>query len=106
MIYIAGPMTGYKDYNYPKFFEIDEKLVNLGWKTVNPARVADSLGGQDAFLADKNTEIAILKEQKSQLMKCDAIVLLDGWTKSPGSRIELKLALENNLDVYLEHDIC
>lgn len=104
-IYVAGPMTGLIDYNFPKFFEISEKLMSFGWNVVNPAQIANNFGGQDAFLNDKNVETQVLAEQARQLKDCNAILLLDGWTKSKGSKIELQIALENGIDVFVEKEL-
>ena len=55
-IYIAGPMTGYENYNYPKFFKIENILKEKGWIVVNPARITDDFGGQNVFLSDLNAQ--------------------------------------------------
>ena len=35
-IYIAGPMTGYKDLNRPAFREVQETLEAMGHEVFNP----------------------------------------------------------------------
>ena len=104
-IYIAGPMTGYENYNYPKFFKIESILKEKGWIVINPARITDDFGGQNVFLSDLNAQKTILFEQQTQLMNCNAILLLDGWQKSVGSKIELQIALKHNLDIYIESEL-
>jgi hypothetical protein len=38
-IYVAGPMRGYDDYNYPAFDRQARVLEKQGWKVINPAEM-------------------------------------------------------------------
>ena len=38
-IYVAGPMRGYEDFNYPAFHEAERILESIGWDVVNPAKM-------------------------------------------------------------------
>lgn len=94
-IYIAGPMTGYDDYNYPAFHDAFDHL-NIIWgdryTVVSPAHddqgrpvqppATDATLGYDHYL---RTAIA-------KLIDCQAIYLLTGWQNSTGARLELKIA--------------
>ncbi|MFG9313326.1 DUF4406 domain-containing protein [Pseudomonas aeruginosa] len=53
-IYIAGPMTGYKDYNFPAFNAQAEALRGLGYHVENPADhgVVDGAEWQDYLRYD------------------------------------------------------
>ena len=42
-IYLAGPMTGLPDHNFPAFRAAAEGLQQAGWEVVNPA---DNFGGR------------------------------------------------------------
>jgi len=37
-IYIAGPMSGLPEFNYPAFFAAAEQLTAAGYDVLNPAR--------------------------------------------------------------------
>lgn len=37
-VYIAGPMTGLPEFNFPLFFEAEELLKGHGFEVINPAR--------------------------------------------------------------------
>ncbi|MHB1850453.1 MAG: DUF4406 domain-containing protein, partial [Acidimicrobiales bacterium] len=43
-IYIAGPMRGVKDWNFPAFDAARDLLVAAGWEVVSPADL-DRAGG-------------------------------------------------------------
>ena len=42
-IYIAGPMTGHAEHNFPAFHAAAKRLHEAGWEVVNPA---DNFGGR------------------------------------------------------------
>lgn len=89
-IYIAGPMSGYPDLNYPDFNEAAATLRRLGWHVENPAEnLAPACGSWEGYM-----RLAI-----AQLITCEAIFLLSGWEKSKGAKIEYLLAVELGLDI-------
>lgn len=83
-VYIAGPMRGYKDYNYPEFHKYAALLRSLGYTVINPA---ESFGGRQ----DLPIEV-YLEHDLVLLSLCDVIVLLKGWEKSEGVRQEIEYA--------------
>ena len=89
-IYIAGPMTGLPDFNYPAFHAEAARLRALGFHVENPAEcVAPVCGSWCAYM-----RLAI-----AQLVTCDGIVLLPGWRRSKGARVEYLLACVLGMDV-------
>ncbi|WP_270377017.1 DUF4406 domain-containing protein, partial [Escherichia coli] len=46
VIYIAGPMTGYKDHNRTAFFTEAMRLAADGHVVLNPATLPDGLSQQ------------------------------------------------------------
>lgn len=87
-IYIAGPMTGLPQFNYPAFFEAAERLRALGHQVENPA---------DNPPPPCKTWRGYMRLALRQLVTCDAVALLPGWEESRGARIERRLA--NDLDL-------
>lgn len=82
-IYIAGPMTGIDDFNFPAFNAAAEALRAQGWHVENPADHGVVAGATwEDYLAYDLTRIG----------KCGAIYLLPGWSKSKGARLEHDLA--------------
>lgn len=89
-IYIAGPMSGLPDLNYPAFDAQAAKLRAKGCHVENPAENPEC----DSWEAYMRAAI-------TQLMTCDTIVLLPGWDKSRGACIEHRLA--GDLGMRIKH---
>jgi hypothetical protein len=99
IVYISGPMSGIKDYNYPAFFEADAKLFSQGYHTINPAKVsAETLEEAIAAQGDLDWE-GYMRIHLAQLTRADAICVLPGWQKSRGSKLEVAMATALGLPV-------
>ncbi len=70
-VYIAGPMTGLPDSNYPAFNAAARAWRDRGWEVENPA---EAFGGQQN-LPYKD----YVKHDLKVLKTCHAIALLPGW---------------------------
>jgi hypothetical protein len=80
-IYIAGPMTGLPDYNYPKFLSVEADLKKMGYKHIlNPARIANGETGKCYSY--------YIRESLNLIKNADAVVFLNGWEKSKGANLE------------------
>lgn len=95
-IYIAGPMSGYPNWNYDAFNRTAYTLRRQGWNVKNPAekdvesgfvdKVAMVNGDTDLAAANGNFDFreAYLWDV-TQIIKGDAIFMLKGWERSPGA---------------------
>lgn len=93
-IYVAGPMTGYPEFNFPAFFAAQAQLEAEGWDVANPAAKdqetdldAEAVRTGDAKLAVANGfdfREAYLWDMK-HIIEGDAIFMLRGWENSPGA---------------------
>jgi len=92
-IYIAGPMTGLPDFNYPAFNAAAAMLRAAGHQVENPAENPDPACKSWA---------GYMRLALAQLVTCDAIYLLKGWECSRGARIECELACRLNMKVLRE----
>jgi hypothetical protein len=110
-IYIAGPMRGIPQYNFPKFDEAAEKLFSEGWNPVNPAELDRELGYHPEEMPedfDWNTIPtgfplkAIIAKDIDALTECDAIYVLSGWENSKGAKAELAVAIWLGIEVLFE----
>lgn len=80
--YVAGPMTGYPELNYPLFHSVSQRLRKMGFEVVSPAELNPiTTPYREAMIND------ILA-----LVTCDHIVMLDGWEKSKGATLEHHIA--------------
>lgn len=87
-IYLAGPMTGHPDFNYPAFNAEAARLRALGLMVENPAQNPK----QDTWQEYMRVGIR-------QMMKCTHVALLPGWETSPGATIERNLAVSMGITV-------
>ena len=83
-LYLAGPMTGLPDFNYPAFHEAAARLRAAGFEVVNPAE--DGLPVEAPWT--QHLKLAITK-----LMTCDAVAILPGWRNSAGAQLEVHNAV-------------
>jgi len=108
-VYIAGPMRGYEDYNFPAFYEMEDHLWKLGYFPVNPARMDKEEGDPSATGGEALPLKHYLTRDLPALLSCDMVVVLDGWEDSQGALAEVAVARQcgirvinadwNNVDV-------
>jgi len=91
-IYIAGPMTGLPELNFPAFHAAAARLREAGWEAVNPA---ENFGGR----TDMPRE-TYLRADVILLAQCEAVAMLPGWQESRGAKLEYLLARELGMPIY------
>ncbi len=96
-VYIAGPMTGLPQLNFPAFNAAAALYRARGCFVINPAE----MNGGDAELAavaamtpEQYAEhyCEVMRKDIAAVTKCDMIVMLPGWTVSKGATAELAVA--------------
>lgn len=111
-IYLAGPMSGIPDFNFPAFFDYAEALEEGGWEVFNPAQndidVHGSLEGiKAAWAADATTTLRqCLNDDLDYITaEADAIAMMPDWENSKGARAEHATAVALGLQIiYLNDD--
>lgn len=89
--YLAGPMTGLPDFNYPAFHTAASRLRAAGMTVISPAEI---------YGADTTRSRAYyIREGIRALLDCDEIVLLPGWKRSDGARLEHEIARQTGLRI-------
>lgn len=91
-LYIAGPMTGYPDYNYPAFFAAATALTAVGYAVVNPAET----GVQDEWTWSDYLRVGLQRLCR----EATGVALLPGWRHSRGARLEAVVAHRLGLPVH------
>ncbi len=91
-VYIAGPMSGLPDFNYPAFNAAAERLRAAGFDVLNPA---------ENPVPPCGTWLAYMRMALAQLVTCDTVVLLNGWERSKGAKIERQLAHDLGLNIVM-----
>jgi Domain of unknown function (DUF4406) len=87
-IYIAGPMTGLPDFNYPAFNAEAARLRALGYEVENPAENPEP---------PCKSWSGYMRMALAQLITCDTVATLPNCGNSRGARIEIQLALDLGL---------
>ena len=91
-VYIAGKITGNPNYER-QFKDAEEKLKAQGHAVINPVK---NLGFSYKDYIDMGL---------CELMKCDAIYLLDGWKKSNGAYLEYSYASTTGMPIFFEQGV-
>ena len=101
-VYVAGPMRGIKDFNFPAFEAATKQLTSLGHEVFSPANRDVLLHGKSMF----KTKTATVEEIEAKgfslrdalgadtewiCANADAVALLPGWRKSLGAKAEAAL---------------
>lgn len=113
-VYIAGPMTGIPQFNIPAFERAAARLRAAGFEVVSPVE-RDSEAVQAAGRASPDGKLGpgntIAGETWGQILardviivadEVDGVVVLPGWHKSRGARLEVFVALLCNKPVYTD----
>ena len=87
-VYIAGPMTGYPDYNRRSFNAAARILSQNGEIVLNPAILPEGM---------KHHEYMTICLAMVEV--CDMVALLPGWEKSKGACMEIIRAFDLDKEI-------
>lgn len=91
--YIAGPMSGYPEFNYPAFFAMENKLRDLGVTDIlNPVYIAN---GETNHPYD-----FYIRHSLGMLIQAQSIVMLNGWKGSKGAELEYHTAKTMGIPIF------
>lgn len=105
-IYVAGPMTGYDQWNFPAFFEAERQLLKLGYDVINPAHndgTTLELALESAGLPERpnHTWAWYMRRDLPHVLECDAVCVLPGWQESKGASLEVHVANAIGVPIYV-----
>ena len=114
-LYLAGPMTGIENLNYPAFLEAEKQLTDVGFKVSSPHRI-DQLfpipcghakwdgdiryGTNEPDCEDcaSRTWHWYMRKAVIMLAECDNMAILPGWQRSRGAKAEFNLGVALGMD--------
>lgn len=94
-VYVCGPMSGIKDFNHPAFHAKAAELRAAGEEVINPAEFDAEIGPDQPWSTYLRRDLVLLAE------RCDKIVLLDGWERSHGARLEQYVAEKLGMTIVM-----
>lgn len=112
-IYLAGPMRGYPEFNFPAFNAAAAVLRHDGHEVFNPAErdvarhdgvdISKGNANGDEALAAKqhgfDLRVALAEDMDFICRHAEAIFMLPGWEKSKGATAERATAVALGLEV-------
>lgn len=107
-LYLAGPMRGIPEFNFPAFDEAAARLREVGWEVCSPAEMDRAQGFDPAGMAGTDDELAAVGFDVRAALTADldwicrhadGVALLDGWESSTGARAEHAAAVALGLPV-------
>lgn len=112
-VYIAGPMSGMIDLNFPAFNAAAIEYRRRGCFVINPAEING--GAAEVAMTEKMTAeqyqahwVSCMKNDIAALITCDTIILLPGWERSKGATLgqtiaaQLGMTIIHPIDTYNE----
>ncbi len=100
--YLAGPMRGYQDYNFPAFEEAERSLRDAGWHVFSPREndAESGLTGTSELMPLK----WYMRKDLAQVASSDAVFFLPGWEESKGAMLEHQVAQYLEIPCYRYED--
>lgn len=98
--YLAGPMAGYPDHNFPAFVRAAEILRNTGLKIVTPVEINPTALDWALDHPDEYSLNFLRSDIQALISECDGLILMSGWPKSRGAKAELGIALDLEYPIY------
>jgi hypothetical protein len=95
--YLAGPMSGYKQFNFPAFIAAAADLRARGYEIVSPAELDAENGIDKQAMASVDGDASKLTQTWGDLLardvklvadQVDGVIVLPGWESSRGARLE------------------
>lgn len=113
--YLAGPMTGIPQFNFPAFRAAAEHLRENGIEVISPAELdgpeitkvalqsVDGTLDADAKIAGQTWGDLLARDVKIVADEVAGIILLPDWEKSRGARLECFVGMltDKTFDLYL-----
>lgn len=107
--YLAGPMRGIEEYNFPAFKKAAKMLRSTGWDIYSPAERDETDGvavqqheerrGDGDWAASLGLDY-YMQFDLAAVSRMDAVICLPNWEASQGARLETMVAAELGHPVF------
>ena len=89
-LYVAGPMSGYPEFNYPAFREVGQHLAGRGYQVLNPI---------DCGVPEGSPWETYMRATLTMMLAASGVATLPDWRESRGAAIEVALAHQLGMPV-------
>ena len=96
-LYIAGPMTGLPEFNYPAFRDAEKHLRAAGFDVLNPISAED----HNPTPGQPQAWGWYMRHCLRMVLEAEGVALLTGWSTSRGASLEHDVASALGLPVRL-----
>ncbi len=114
--YLAGPMSGIPQFNFPAFKAAAEELRLTGIRVESPHELDDPATAAAAWAsidgspgsgapAGQTWGDFLARDVKTVADKCDGLILLPGWSRSRGARLEAFVGVLTGKKFYTYPDL-
>lgn len=101
-VYVAGPMSGYENWNYQAFDAASADLRQRGYEVINPVDLDRDVGFDPATSSPEDFDLpAAIRRDIEAILSCQAIVMLPGHENSKGATAERHVAQWVGIDVLV-----
>lgn len=108
ILYLAGPMSGIPQFNFPFFMKVALELRSMGYCITSPAELDDGTDYEAAMNSpdgapgstEKTWGDYLARDVKLLSDECSGIILLPGWQDSRGARLECFVAITCGKKLY------
>ena len=104
-VYLAGPMRGYPEFNFPEFFDAAASLRIRGFEVWSPAErdLSDGLDPKNEEHRKDAEERGLkyyMRYDLPAVVDSNAVAVLPGWMESEGARLEVFTAWVVGMPVF------
>jgi hypothetical protein len=95
--YLAGPMSGIPEHNFPAFRAAAADLRDQGYRVISPVELDEEDGFDGGEVPSGSSRWAEFLARDVKIVaseNVEALVLLPGWEKSRGAALEIHVARE------------
>jgi len=99
-LYIAGPMSGLPENNYPAFRDAASILAKAGYGVLNPVENEKKRTDNTRWVAGNHASWSwYMRRSLEQIAVADGMAVLPRWQNSKGATLEVDLALQLGMQV-------